>query len=310
MIAYIILSILLTACTKPTIKSNNTFEGVKLNIDRSDKNLSISKDKQSFDFSYGPSRLDKRVKPLNNNKIPVLAVHLAPAAYRSSAFLSFFRLIEKRKININVISAEGFSTIVAALYAKYQKVNRVEWKLYELYGVLKDEDYLSKNWLNNLETFLDKEFNEVKMNQLSTLIAFPFLIENQLVFRSDQIIKNAIIASLKFDSDQSQSSMLQNTVYFLDQVSNLCRPDLFFNIAVNSKTTKFTVVNKEFKEIYARKFLNLRKNGDQFLFLDSIDVELDKINKISELEKKSKTSAIAIVDKIERDIQAWKKKNN
>ena len=47
-------------------------------------------------------------------------------------------LLDKKNIQTKVFVSGGFTSVVAALYAKYQNANRVNFKLFSLFPIIKE----------------------------------------------------------------------------------------------------------------------------------------------------------------------------
>ena len=85
---------------------------------------------------------------------PVVAIDLFPALYHSLGYVSTFQELEKQKLKAHIISSSGFTSIIAALYAKYGASNMVEWKTFELYHKLGTTKVYSEKWSVLIEEYL------------------------------------------------------------------------------------------------------------------------------------------------------------
>lgn len=313
MIKILILSYILMISSCSSFNQTKTVSEnlVELEISDKDKQLNIDDQTKQFDQVYGPS-----FKDLNQNTqevktpSPIVAIHLAPAGMQISGYLSLFNELESRNIKINIISGEGLSTIIAALYAKYQNSAMLEWKLYELFGKIKNSQFLSNQWKIKLKDFLEEEFKDTKMNQLSSLLIFPLEISGELKLVDDYLIIKGLMSSLEINPKQYNSSLLNEKVDYSDFISKKFNPDIIIQVGIYTNDVSFKESNVILRDIYSKKLTSLSKKSEFFLNLENLNFPLDQVNNISVARKRTASSAKSIVNKIEEKIIKWKNSNN
>lgn len=305
------LILLISSCSGLERSNNSNYEGVKVDISEEFQKVSINQESSNYDSTYGPNISQKKIiNHTFSQRKPIIALHLAPAAYHASAYISLFRELEKKEIKIKVISSEGFSSVVAALYAKYGNASLTEFKLYDLYSKLSKKDYLSQDWNEILRNFLDKEFKLTKMNQLNLVMVVPFVDNSEIKMLNEQNVSTVIMNTLDFLSQKSESSMLSNQVIFEDSLRKCCSPDLIYHVSVLPENLSFDKNNQSLIEIYSQKSLQITRNVKSYFLLDYLNLSLDRVNKISEIEKNITRSSEKIATFIKAKVDEWKENYN
>lgn len=69
---------------------------------------------------------------------------------------------------------------MVALYAKYQAVQKVEWKMYGLSKKLDDSIVFSSSWKDEMDSFIDKEFNKLYFSDFKIPIVVHLYNKNGL----------------------------------------------------------------------------------------------------------------------------------
>lgn len=201
------LILLIISCANQKEKtSKNTI--VDLAEISSDSKVSIDKEAS---VTYGPSRNSintEEVAESKKNERVFYSLTLYPSLYKSFGYISLFKEIELNKKRPVVISSYGFSSIVAALYAKYLKPNLVEWKSFDLYQRIKKYPVYSSKWKGEVESFLEKEFRSDKLSQLKILLVIPSYNNGDIKLHPTKRVVSAIMESLSINSQESQSFLL------------------------------------------------------------------------------------------------------
>jgi len=97
------------------------------------------------------------------NKIKKIDLYLLASGSNAYAYVGLLKKLSKMsRVRVVGISGSGFSSIIAALYAKYKSANMVEWKLFKMRDDLMESQFYSKSWRDRLITFIDNEFSEDK----------------------------------------------------------------------------------------------------------------------------------------------------
>lgn len=123
-----------------------------------------------FNDNYGPG--NETVNLENSKVLPVLGLFLRDGLYLSHGHISVYRYLESKKIKPMIQGCIGYSCLVASLYAKYQNASQVEWKTFALWQQLKDEKPHSPRWKKIISDFNEKEFGELRIEELSGVLSF------------------------------------------------------------------------------------------------------------------------------------------
>lgn len=303
------ISLFFVSCSSVTEKSP-IHDSVSVSLDSKSTSININSKINKISSTYGPLNDVVVIKSEKKIVTPIIAIHLAPAAYHSSAYIALFKSLEKRKIKIAVISAEGFSSVIAALYAKYESSKLLEWKIYKLFGLLSSEKYLSQAWFTKLDDFLDDEFKDIKMNQLPKLFLLPEIIDNKIHLIANQEVRSAVKNSLMVFKSQVNSSLVSEQVYFNNEIKKYCSADMIFHVGVLQDNLSWKESNEKIKNIYDKKFSKINQVNGEFLLLDSINRPIDSVNMVSEVEKMIFKSSETITHKIQSVIQKWRENYN
>ena len=311
--SYIFLATLLSCAlnSQQNDKGINTVE-----VPLQQKKVLIDKDNHTYHSSYGPVEIiqDNSKNSVMVVREPVVGIHLAPAAYHVAGYISLFRSLEEHKIKISALSGEGISAIVAALYAKYQDSNRVEWKLYALFGNLKDVYPFTKEWKQRIALFLEEEFQDQKLHQLKALLLVPLISNHEIVVRSNALVVTTLMSSLNITGADSksitQSSLLSTQVNFKRYLEDFAKTDIIFQVSILPETFKLSGNSGFLLGIYSKKFYQLAKQGSLFYQLDYLLTPVDEIPNIGEAMARTKKSSDNLAMLIFNKIQMWKTKNN
>jgi hypothetical protein len=313
MIRLLFLSLIVFSCATGPSKKKGGFATVDLSVDKKDKAVTIERNNQKFDGSYGPSikgELELKQKSKQVSRDPIIAIHLAPAGYHASGYISFFRKLEKEKIRVNAISAEGFSSVIAALYAKYHDSNRLEWKTYALYGRLKGLDMYSTKWSRELSSFLKEEFKNSRMEQQKSLLIIPLIHKGQLKTYSTGKIRDIVSAAVKLDGDALTSSLLNKKVVFKSEIKEKAAADLVYQITILPDRISFKKPSGYIWGVYSKKAYQLAQSGESFYRLATLGSKVDELSNISAAVKITRDASEKISQDIALKIEEWKSQNN
>tara|TARA_B100001971_G_scaffold214585_1_gene252872 strand:- start:81804 stop:82706 length:903 start_codon:yes stop_codon:yes gene_type:complete len=278
---------LFVACAQTTNQKSEPSNIVDLSDITETKKVNIDKDAS---VDYGPvlnespkesSELDKE----EVKKKKLYSLVLQPALYKSFGYIAFFKEIEKSNRRPIVISSFGFSAITAALYAKLLKPNLVEWKIYELYQSIKDEEIYTKEWLEKVEEFLNKEFSNQKLSQLKILVLIPYIYKDKVRINPTAMAKDIIMQSIDMEAKKSKSFMLKSNMSFVQNFKNYGSEDVVYisNLPANFK---IKAQNELIKTNFSRLANNQLKASKLYtehsnLYLDQIINISDEMNQVT-----------------------------
>jgi len=133
-------------------------------------------DKDSKENVYGPtsdslSHGDNNLEPIEKN--PIIAIDLAPALYNSFSYIELLDQMDRLGVKPKIIITSGFSSIIAALYAKYESANRVNFKMFSLLNQIKNKEAFSADWMSIVSEFIEEEFEDDRQERFKTIVILP-----------------------------------------------------------------------------------------------------------------------------------------
>lgn len=121
--------------------------------------LDIDKDSQQ-------TVLTKEGSIVDINSVEWIALYIPPSLYLTASNLVVVDKIRRCTKSKIILSSTGFSALMAALFAKYQAIQKVEWKMYRLSKILEGSKPFSKSWKKELSYFIDETFKNEYFSDL------------------------------------------------------------------------------------------------------------------------------------------------
>lgn len=272
MITRLLVLLLIAACAHK--ESDNSLTTVDFNDDSEKRSIEISK-KDNTD--YGPvapeSVVAEQSKDISNI---VVAVDLYPALYNSLGYVSTFAELERNKINVSIISSSGFSSVIAALYAKYSASNMVEWKAFELYQVLGDKKPFDDDWKRDLQRFLKKEFGDKKLSQLSKVLVIPQMIRGKPIANLNRMVVTALMDAVNLDDKRNpMTSSNQNYLGMLKSFG----ADKIFRISFLPEKISLKHADGFIFGVYS-KLASISSRG--FFYKEALEGDIDAFTNLSD----------------------------
>ena len=312
---FILLVILfLASCALEQKRKNSNFETVNVPIDKSSVNIDGEDQLSAHAYGYGPKEIHNNLEQSElATREPVIALHLAPAGYHMAGYISLLRSIEQQKIKIAAISGEGLSSVLAALYAKYNDSNRVEWKLYSMFGRLQKVPFYSIKWKEKVQTFLEKEFENKKEHQLRSLLLVPLVVNDEVVMTKEEPVEIAVMSSLNITGSglkaERLSSLLSTEVDYKEYLTQHASADIVFQVGILPENFNLKGNSGYQYGIYSKKVYLLAKKSDVFYQLDYLENPIDEIPNIGEAIARTKKSSDNITSVMLKKINDWKNVN-
>ena len=248
---------------------------------------------------YGPSPeegvtsdQDEAQKPL------VIALDLYPALYNSLGYVATFARLESAKVHVNIISSTGFSSVIAALYAKYENANMVEWKTFELYQILGAKKPFSEDWKSEIREFLVKEFGDAKLSQLKKLLIIPKPSGKKVIFDTNEEVVKAVMRSL--DLGGSGSLLAGGSHDYLPALAQY-GADQVWRISFLPRTIRLKHPDGYVFGIYSRlagKSWKMKKQRGVFVYDEALLDEIDTFNNLSDAVYQTKDENEDFVENI------------
>lgn len=234
-------------------------------------------------IGYGPAP-EGAVESNENEttRASIVALDLFPALYNSLGYVSTFSELEKANVRAHIISSSGFSSIIAALYAKHGVSNMVEWKTFELYQLLGSQMPFSERWKKTISEFLDEEFGDEKLNQLGRLLVIPKYINGKVVFNGNQKVSTAIMESIDLSGG---ASMLTSGAFGYLSGLRSYGADHVMRISFLPKRITLKHPDGFVFGVYSRLVGKALQQGDSevFVFDDALKGDLDAFQNLSDM---------------------------
>ena len=222
-----------------------------------------------FNDNYGPGSAIKEHK--DASLLPVVGLFLRDGLYLSHGYISLYRYLESKKIKPIVQGCIGYSCLIASLYAKYQNASQVEWKSYALWQKLKDEKPHSSKWKGLITDFAKKEFGEMRIEELTGVVAFYLWNKEQAKIFSlnrGQVVW-AIERSLFLDNSEKWESAIASTYAVKASDLKNSGAELILDAAITPTGPLLEKFDSFLTGIYGREIgLNRRLAGDIELKLE------------------------------------------
>ncbi|MCO4755899.1 MAG: hypothetical protein KC478_15570 [Bacteriovoracaceae bacterium] len=255
---------------------------------------------EDANLDYGPptTGVESDEAPEQVAAEPILALDLFPALYHSLGYVSTFQELEKRKLKAHIISSSGFTSIIAALYAKYGASNMVEWKTFELYQKLGKTKVYSENWRSKINEFLLKEFGSTRLNELEKVLVIPSAIDGGVKLDPRKKIVDAIMDAI--DLSERSNLLASNRYNYLSSLKQY-GADIVFRISFLPDNINFNRPDGYIFGIYSRLRGSLVANDYTFNFssesenLDSIKNMSDLLSRVKENNEKFAAHAEDVV---------------
>lgn len=216
-----------------------------------------------FNDNYGPgTEVDNQEA---SKVLPVVGLFLRDGLYLSHGHISVYRYLESKKIKPMVQGCIGYSCLVASLYAKYQNASQVEWKSFALWQKLKDEKPHSSKWKKIISDFNEKEFGEMRIEELSGVVSFyMWNKEKSKVFSLNRgRLVWALEKSLFLDNSEKWESAIAST--YIVKASDLKNngAELVLDVTITPVGAILEGHDSFLTGLYGRQIgLNRRNKGD------------------------------------------------
>lgn len=289
---YVIFLFVFNSCAFIASKNENVIEyaTVKNSENENTKVIAlISKENKSS--SFGPNfKTDSTYDNIENTSPKVSGIFFGASLYNAVSYVDVLKIFEERKIPIHIYSGVGMGAIVASLGAVGLTPELVEWKLYKLFSILKEEKIYGTKWLVIINNFITKEFSNKNIQDTQKTLILPLydLKERRVVFVSRGPLVNILSTQFQIESPYKMKGMLSSLI------SQIHKKDLFikfgtqklFNVNIASDEISLKSSNDFIFGVYAKKIGSIKFNkNNKFIFnvlLPSKKIQLDSLQSIQE----------------------------
>jgi len=294
----LIIYLLLTGCSAQ--KTSSEFETVSMNSGV-DTELKISENQTE---TYGPDNqnANEEIKALTE-KEPVISLSVYSSLYSSLALVDLFKRLEKEQLNISMIDANGFAAVVAALYAKEKSSNALEWKLFSLLKKIEGIKPYSKEWKEVVESFLEDEFKNMRLEQLKIFLKIPFLSNEKMILLKTGKITEVLLKNL--DLNDNENYFKRPAIYKRDLMESAS--DLNFNIVFLPKDIKFKLIDGYSWGIFTNYLGFIMKHSDEITKIETDrSLYLDELLPLSEINSAYSEGIKTTVEQFQAELKTWK----
>jgi hypothetical protein len=295
---YLILLVLFS-CAQTRVEYDIT--SVSLNTDDKET-LEIDKNSQS---DYGPSK-EVISNEEEKKRKAIVSLTLYSSIYHSLPFIEFIKQIEKKNLNISMISSQGFGSVLAALYAKEKSSSYLEWKLFDLLKRIKNLKPYTSEWKEILSVFIKEEFGVLKVSQLKLLLLIPQLVDGKVSLVQNSSVVEVLNSSLNLSNKHNFFYKPKN---YIEEVE-LVGPDLSFSISFIPKVVQFKTLNGLEWGIYTRYLGHVMKSDSSIYVMRSErSSEIDNLEPLSDITKDYAKQINEYVQVLEQKIKEWQEES-
>ncbi len=303
--SFFLLLILISSCQTRSRKNNQISV---VDLDESSSKPKVT-DKDSKENVYGP--LNEGAVPIEDSdkkieKNPIIALHLAPALYNSFAYIELLDQMERLGVRPKIIVTSGFNSIVAALYAKYESANRVNFKMFSLLNQLKNKEAFSSDWMDSVSDFINDEFEEERQERLKIIVIIPAYKGRKVhLLKSGPLAQNIIDA---IDLNRlNENFLLRPSLAYRKEVNQM-GIDLSFYYSVFGAEDKISAPSGYLLGVYrkVRGFGRDPKAGFEQINVNNKNI--DKVSNLVDQLASVRERSLELSEKAFEKIQKWKNK--
>jgi len=291
---FLILCLFFIACQNRSIKN----EMSTINFDKKSKSSINISDEQGL---YGPISTEATSLNSDEEVSKVIAVKLMPALYNSFLYVQILKKLEKEKIIVNVIESNGFTALIAALYADSESMTDFEWKIFKLYKSLDGLESFSGSWQDKVLEFTQKEFKNKKLFQLKKLLLIPRVSKKKLYYDHDLKVSEAIALEIQ---NRTRESFYINPVFDDQGFKKTSRCDSCFYLSANSPRIKLENYASDQLSIFSKITGLVYKNDSKIHIIEDIEENMDKLNGLEIFYHKYDEKIDKLIAKIKDDISS------
>ena len=309
----------LAACSGiTTIKNTENKSGAEVHIPDFD-NLNSGDENQNPDpDQVGPANPTTSTETISN-RATVDRHILGPGLNRVDAQISFLRVLEQKGIKISLIQGQEMGAVVAALYAKFQSAERVEWYFYKYFRKNERQDVLSADWRNSVE---DEILSSLGKGSCSDISIETFKMVYLLPYysvkdgRVDYLRRGPLCPLLldtltPYDKNLEASASFEWGLYNSSALKK-AGADIVIGVDVLGNKLLFRKENEKIRKFYNKiqMIRNVEKRYvDYFVSLPVDEMPLDGLENLPLVSKKSLLHSEKVATEILERLKMWKEKN-
>lgn len=250
---------------------------------------------------------------------PVVALILGPGLNRVAAQISFLRIMEQKGIKIRLIQGQEMGAVVAALYARFQSAERVEWYFYKYFRKNERSSVLSSAWRKGIEeeilsTLGRESCRETNLEtfKLEYLLPIYSVKEKRVNYlRRGPLCPSLLQTLTPYDKDLEYSASFEWGL-FNSSALKKAGADIVIGVDVLGEKILFRKENEKIKTLYSKiqTMRNIEKRYvDYFVSLPVDEMPLDGLENLPLVSKKSLLYSEKVAREIAERIKKCKEKN-
>tara|TARA_R110002072_G_scaffold288917_1_gene455339 strand:- start:14787 stop:15632 length:846 start_codon:yes stop_codon:yes gene_type:complete len=279
-IKFIILIFLLVSCSYTKKDDLSSPVATSFDIDEETSEALPKLRKNISTKGIGPVPSHEYIgKKSGSNRKAVVGLYLAPGKYRTLSYLPILNSMKQSNIEINIISAGGFSTIIASLYAQGVKPDLIEWEMHKLLSPIEEEPF-QEDWLSIVHDWIEEKFKNRKIE--SGGITLALATSDALLLRGD------LVQTLKNNIAKGETGPME----VVEQLKEL-GSDIVICLNAAGESLDNSQIMREKCDLYVDSNHKDFKMNDKLLLTDIL--------------AESAKSSYSIAKQIENVIEEWKK---
>jgi hypothetical protein len=259
-----------------------------------------------------PSGFKNNESPKKNSRNPVLSFHCHDALYRSLYCLDALEAIEKEQ-KIGIFSASGMSAIVLALYAKHKNKNKVQFRYFKLIKSLKGERIFYPRWFKKLNSFIQSEFRDIKIQQLKRILFLPFYdkLNDSYILTTSGNLSELLLKQFNHSPSDKLVSPIVGKAPFDIKALRASGADLSYSVSLGIEQLTLAQTDGFYFGNYGQYFSYLSQNQESpfiFYYKNKKPIDLIQDFYIEEKIPQEQTEQTALL--IAEQIEEWKLENS
>jgi hypothetical protein len=297
----IVLIFILSSCAR----QSKVYEIGTVDLDSAkEQNLKIDK---KTNTAYGPSSgaKHKNKQHTSTDREPVVGLTLYSTLYNSLSIINLIKQLDSNDINLSMMSANGFGSLLISLYAKEKSISFLEWKLFELRKRLIGLVPFSRNWKKVLKIFLDKEFQEIQLHQMKMLVLIPTILDGELVLQRSGRVADKVYAAIDLSN---KSNFIRNPRIYEQKMKEFSA-DIhlsYYPLSIMPVLVKVEGLNWG---LYTKYLGYLVKNTDIIKNESTTKTNIDELQPLSDIQKSFQGANKLLTEKLIDRINQWKQEN-
>lgn len=310
--------VLLTACSGVTPIHQADKQSAEIHLPDFDQSENAGEVPQPDPNQMGPATPSSATETLAPRE-PVVALILGPGLNRVVAQISFLRMMEQKGIKIRLIQGQEMGAVVAALYARFQSAERVEWYFYKYFRKNERSSVLSSAWRKSIEeeilsTLGRESCRETNLETLKLEYLLPiYSVKDKRVnyLRRGPLCPSLLQTLTPYDKDLEYSASFEWGL-FNSSALKKAGADIVIGVDVLGEKLLFRKENEKIKTLYTKiqTMRNIEKRYvDYFVSLPVDEMPLDGLENLPLVSKKSLLYSEKVAREIAERIKKWKEKN-